>query len=222
MTQPSWHCTIALLGALLLPASESAATVITFDQTDDDFLDLLDEGGFRVESDSAFFIGGATFCSPDCPDNGTHILMLQDGWVALRLRSLDGAPFALRSVELGETFVIFPGPTSVLIRGFTPDGAIVEQSVTLDQVNDGTGPLIDLQLVELPGEFQLLDHAEFVVPPPPLVGWHRYSIDNIVVEGAGPIAVPALSGWGAALLMALLAVLGARTLRRHHVASRSA
>ncbi len=220
MTESHRPGTIALLAAMLLFPLSSAATVITFDQTDDDFLEWLDEGGFRVESDVPFFIGGATFCSPDCPDNGTHILMVQDGWVALRVRSLDGAPFALRSVDIGESFVNFPGPTAVLVRGITADGQTVEQSVTLDQVNDGTGPLVDFQLVELSSAFEQLESAELVVPPPPLQGWHRYTLDNVVVEGTSPVAVPTLSGRGLALLIALLGVVAVATLRRRHGAAK--
>lgn len=211
---------VALLGVLLSGvAPRLDASVITFDGATGDLFDQLDEDGFRVVSGSGFFVGNSTFCSPDCPDNGTRYAMTQDGWVPMRFSSLSGEPFSFHRLDLGEQHLVFPGPDAVLIRGYRTDGTTTEQLAVLDQVNDGTGPLTDFQTIEaLPG-FESLYLLEVVVPPPPLVGRHRYSLDNVVLESRGVQEIPAISRLGAALFAAVLLGVAWLRLRGAHGAA---
>jgi hypothetical protein len=201
-----WHSVSMIfvgIGILSLGVN-AAAAVITFDSIPASWgghlYNSISDSGFNViNSAQAFYISdGASFCIPQCPENGTHYLITQweIGRGAISVSANNGSSFDLTSFQYAEAYVGLPYSPDVSVVGHLSDGGIVTASFVLDGINDGAGPLIDFQTAMLPTTFQNLTSVEFKAAYRQII-----SLDNIV---ATPVPEPSslaflICGFGAVI-----------------------
>lgn len=204
-------------GLLALHATCVLPAVVTFDHVIPEIHGEVHEDGFVVSTVGAFYVGGSLFCSPPCPDNGTQILMVQDGTIPIHVQAEDGAPFRLLRFDVGEQHLTIAPAPLLYVTAHRVDGTDVTLSFPIDGINDGPGPLQDMQTYAGPGVFGEVTSVDFSVPPP--ISFHAYSLDNLVL-GPQPtiVAVPALSRTGVLMLVTLLAAAALVLVRRRAVA----
>lgn len=154
--------------------------------------------------------GGASFCGPPCPQNGTHYLLAHDD-----LFTITGpTPFSFTTFDGAESHQGFVGLWAEQIRvtGVRADSSSVTQFFTLDFIQDGDGPLNDFQTFFAVGFTNLLS----LTFEGSGVGTNWFSIDNIALNEAAAVPLPAalpLFGSGLGMLGLL------RWFRRRRLAS---
>ena len=171
---------------VLFPAAATRAENLSFDEVSPGIHGSVSSQGFVVATDLAFFVASdqPTFCSPECPFNGSPYLLSQNGVNPIVLSHADSVPFHLFAFDYGEQHVGFSqSASSVQVTGLLASGGSVVASFLMDGINDGSGPLNDFQLALLPDGFRNLDSVSFVGIGGPTSD--RYSLDNIVV-----VAIP--------------------------------
>ena len=186
----------AAIGSWLIQAGPArAVTTLGFDEIAPGLHASIDSQGFSVAGDSGFFISDdqPTFCSPECPFNGTPYLLTQGGENPIVLSS--DTAFDLFSFQYAEQHVgTFFHAASVEVTGTLATGGSVFASFTIDGVNDGSGPLDDFQYAILPESFRNLDSVSFLGADGAAPNADRFSLENLVVV---PVPEPS-----AALLVA--------------------
>jgi hypothetical protein len=174
-------------------------------------LSVVESKGFSFSNPAGTFVAsGPSYCSPECPGGTGHFIIVQgtlpSGHVTLQRD--DGQSFSLVAFDCAETNVgtFFPG--MIQVDGVTPSGSnLTPLFVTLDGVNDGSGPLVDWQHAILPDTFANVKSVAFGGMDNS-ADHFSYSLDNIQVSPPSqPIAIPALGTISRALM--ILLVLGA-------------
>lgn len=176
-------------GGIFVWNAHAVAATITFDSIPASWngtIASVTDAGFTVASQHSFWISdGASFCSPQCPENGTHYLITQaefgDG--PLIVSATNGSTFGLTSFQYAETWVGVSYSPHVYVVGHLASGGTIAASFLLDGINDGSGPLIDFQTAILPTGFQNLTSVDFTADYT-----YQMSLDNLAVT---PIPVPA-------------------------------
>lgn len=155
----------------------------------------FDTEGFRFQmgQDALDFVslGGAAFCGPPCPYNGTNFLLIQDSgnFAAVTISRPDGSEFSVQSFDAAESFV----GTSFEARwitatGITALGRIVTQRFRLNKINDGVGARIDFQTFKVAAKFKRLlwfglnGTGGFYDESNNGFARNDFSVDNIVVN----------------------------------------
>jgi hypothetical protein len=193
----------ALILSVFLQSSFSFAALITFDNL---LAGSIYPPGFETEgfvfthSTDVYISSGADFCSPDCPENGSNYLLLQQNGGPVTITQKNGGLFSLYSFEAAETFVIFAEFPTIEVSGLTAQGQPVYASFDLDQINDGSGPLADFESFTLPSSFRNLLSAEFKgtrnTIPLNIRGFSLDNIEAIPVPEVGSIYLLLFAGIG--------------------------
>ncbi len=138
------------------------------------------DSGYTVEATGNWFwISTGTSCTPDCADNGTQYLATQIGPEPIAVYKNDAGLFDLVAFDYGETHIGNRSAASYInVTGFVQDGSVVTETVYLDFVNDGTGPLADFQTAVLPDTFRNLTMVYFATDE----HFKVFSLDNIVMN----------------------------------------
>lgn len=185
-----------LLGFLLLTCCVgSYAAVVTFDEPFTPFSGAGQstttqgfEFDFGADNTAQIFVGGGVSCSPDCPLNGTRILQSFDSGLhtAVTMSRSDGRPFNLRQFDAAESHVGLDfEATQIDVIGTRMGGSTVLASFVLDQVNDGSGPLLDFQTFVVPRSFSGLVSVSFNgsggIFDGPTFFRDDFALDNIVI-----------------------------------------
>jgi len=158
------------------------------------------ESDFIISGSSSYWIGdGANFCSPQCPENGTHYLLSQWG-STIGLGLVSSGEFSVTSFDYAEQYMGFSYVPRIDVTGYLLNGGVATASFLFDGVNDGLGPLYDFQTAMLPNNFSNLIRIEFSVP-----GNGNFSLDNIQ---ASPVPEPTID----ALLAVSAFILAGRRL----------
>lgn len=146
---------------------------------------------FTNTSTSANTSGMATTssCTPSCATNGTTSLVLWINDPAFTISRVGGSAFNLDSFEGAESFTTH-GAGQIDLLGTLWGGGTVSASFTLDQINDGTGPLTDFQAFVLPSTFQNLTSVRFTGTTNPLKNSDWFSVENIVVNETAAVPEP--------------------------------
>ena len=168
--------------------------------------------GFSLSNSVGIYVvSGPSDCSPECPGGSGHYAIAQASFPSgpVTLQRENGENFTLIAFDFGETNIGISYPPEIRVDGFTSSGDTVSFSVTLDGVNDGSGPLVDFQRAFLPASFRNLHSVRFTGTSRVTPDRFNYSLDNIQVGPAlEPISVPTLSGTAPYLLALLLAIAG--------------
>lgn len=175
------------------------------------------EDGFNVTGSGSGFhflsTGGASFCSPSCPQNGTVYLFSMGD--TFEITTQDASTFSFTSFDGAEGHEGKPAKWAQQIQaiGTRADATTIMQTFDLDFVQDGDGPLTDFQSFSAVG-FTDLVSLSFVGLPSTGAG-DRFSLDNIgLVGGAAPVPLPA----ALPLLLGALGALGILGWRRKRAA----
>lgn len=186
------------------PQTAQAATLISFDdQAAGPFPNPLLTNGFKLIGGS-FISNGASFCTPECPDNGTpyvNVLADADMQPTLKLTALDGGAFSFLQFEGAEVEADEPRDEfttgsdfwaeSIAVLGRLANGSVVTTRFDLDQIQDGSGSANDFQTFVLPNRFTDLVALELTGEGTNLASW--FSVDNLLlarVETPEPESVP--------------------------------
>ena len=158
--------------------------------------------------------GGASFCVPSCPQNGTVYLFSMGD--AFEITAQDSSTFSFTSFDGAEGHEGKPEKWAqqIQVTGTRSDATTVTQSFNLDFVQDGDGSLNDFQAFSAVG-FTDLVSLSFIGLPGTGTG-DRFSLDNIeLVGGAAPVPLPA----ALPLLLGALGLIGFVGWRRKLVAA---
>jgi hypothetical protein len=179
-----------MLVALLASASQSHAQgtlqwTVTFDggpyllPSNEVAINYYSEQGmvFTPVGTGQFGRSGGAPVNTAFPRNGTAYLFGSFTY-SLAGSSLDGAPFALVSVDLAEFSTLYQTPLTVQFIGYRADGSTVATEFVTDGIIDGAGPLADFQTFYFDSQFVNLARVEV-----PTYGW---SLDNMVFSDAVP------------------------------------
>ncbi|MDX2507825.1 MAG: VPLPA-CTERM sorting domain-containing protein [Gammaproteobacteria bacterium] len=185
-----------MCACLVFISVNASATTLTFDSIETSGLrNSVTDSGFMISSSQAFWVNthGASYCSPECPENGTNYLITQweGGDDELSVSAIDGSLFNLTSFQYGEGHVGFRYAPQINVIGYLSGGGSVLASFILDGINDGSGAVDDFQTALLPSTFQNLSSVEFSVP----IGY-RYTLDNIAISSVPLPAAVWLFGSG--------------------------
>jgi hypothetical protein len=164
---------------------EAYAATITFDPGAPS---AFYPGGNYVQGDYQFVVTGPSgtvyvgedLCSPDCPRNGTNVMMPLSGTVTLS--RVDNAPFTFSSFAAGEAHFGFPQLWATAVQVSGSSAAPVQ--LRLDLIHDAAGPLADFQTFLLPSSFMNQTYVTFTGIPAVAGGYAYYDMDNLVVEAA--------------------------------------
>jgi hypothetical protein len=167
----------------------SVADVIDFEGLTEEIYGSVTTSGFLITSQSAFYIGGDGFCTPECAQNRTKTLITQIGDVPLFVRHRDGTPFDASSLDYGEKHINSQYPTHLIVEGTRIDGTVVSAAFNVDGINDGGGPLVDFQNAVLPNSFRDLTQLSFTTAVAGVRG-RGFVLDNI---NATPVPEPTSS-----------------------------
>ena len=142
--------------ALVMAAGTSSAAVVTFGSTPGS-TKAYAEAGYSISAtgDAVLFIGGSGKCASTCADNGSAWAMAYpaaSSATALLVRATDNSLFNLVSFDAAEGFANQSAggartgwAAELLVTGVREDDSVVSQVLTLDQINDGLGRLIDFE-----------------------------------------------------------------------------
>ena len=176
--------------------------------------------GFALANPVGFYVSsGPTYCQPECPGGSGHYLIAQGSLPSgpVTLRRENGEPFRLIGLDFGETNIGIPHPPGIRVDGQTSSGGSVSFALTLDGVNDGSGPLQDFQHATLPAGFGSLQAVTFTGVSGASLSQYNFSLDDLQVgPSPGPATVPMLSGAPRWILCLLLAGIGVLVLLGRH------
>lgn len=217
----------AMLCALGVPSQSAWANTIagstvtiTFDEMPPPGNPPLTElliGDFRFASEyfhSVSLPAGGTY---DLVDNGTTFIAEASNGLGhpITLTRIDGAPFSLLAIDLGEGFLndeaaaqegYYPSD-AIEIVGLLPDGSATSFFEIMDDIMDGPGGVPDFQTTTLPAEFCNVTSVTFYGNGFP--GQTSLAIDNVVVGPAIP--EPATGALGLIGVLTILARYRRRT-----------
>jgi len=146
----------------------------------------LSTHGYTITNDGSI-VAEVTPCNPSCANNGTQTLLTQvDG--TLRITKSDGGGFNLIGFDAGESFSALNSfwAGQIDVTANLIGGNSIQISFSLDQINDGDGPLIDFQSFALPAA--ITNISSLVIKGSGGIGGRNdYSLDNIQLQ-----AVPVL------------------------------
>lgn len=200
----------AVFATLAVPAT---AATVTFDA----LASSSNPGAFVTDGFSFVGVdfvstGGASFCNPQCPQNGTKHLLEQDIWTpGWTMSKVGGGSFSLLSFDGAEAHMGLQSfwAENILVTGTRIGGGTVSASFALDFLQDGEGAGNDFQRFSLSSDFSDLVSVAFLGTGTS-ANW--FSVDNIEVGDAVTNNVPEPSAL--ALLALGLAGVGLRRRRR--------
>ncbi len=179
----------ALLAALAAAGTASATPVtLQFDQAAAGRnFGTVTEAGYQVTGSGSHFIslGGARYCNPACPDNGSNNLMAMGG--RFTLAASNGSSFDLLGFDGAETQRNLRAvwARGITVTGTTRDGAEVSASFALDGVQDGGGAAVDFERFTPDASFS--DLVSVVFSGTGGRSLNAFTLDNITVR-ATPVA----------------------------------
>ena len=203
------------LAALLALANVAPAQVLDFEDVPPSAgtIPSVTTKGFTLTCLRYFYVSsGPDYCQPECPGGSGHYIIAQGTLPSgpLTLQQENGDAFSLVAFDYGETNIGSGYPAQIRVDGQRVGGDSVSFTVTLDGINDGSGPLEDFQHASPPSAFTNLRSVTFSGMSGGSLDRFNYSLDNIQVSTqVGPTSVPNLGHTSRALLVLLLAGVGA-------------
>jgi hypothetical protein len=210
----------AALVVILVSAQFADGQVLTMDFEDvppsEGTIPVVSSKGFSLSNPIGIYVAsGPSYCLPECPGGSGHYVIAQGSFPSgpVTLRREDGETFKFIAFDFGESNIGIPYPPQIRVDGLTSSGNTISFTVTLDGVNDGSGPLAAFQRAFLPASFRNLRSATFTGMSGASPDRFNYSLDNIQLgPGSEPIGVPMLNDVTRWLLVLLLAVAGRSVL----------
>ena len=171
----------AMMSGDLVVPQLSATRTLTFDAPTflggvGSYAPFVTEQNMRVRNDSH----GSYVQYPDdedWPDNGTNYLRKGHTTANTVLHHSENLTFTLHQLDVAEYSTVTTA-NSIQLIGTRPDSSTVTQTLTLDRVMDGDGPLEDWQTFVLGPEFEHVVSVE-------LNATGGFSLDNIQVTVQG-------------------------------------
>lgn len=216
---PLKNAVFAAVLALSAAVAVAAPVVMNFDSAAAGYqFGTLVESGYQVTGSGSYFLslGGNRYCSPACPDNGSHNLLSQGA--TFRFSKVGGAAFTLTSFDGAEAHMGLSQlwARQIHVVGNLVGGGTVVSDFALDFLNDGPGAGVDFQTFGLGSAFSNLSSVVFSG-----VGGSNnwFTLDNV---GFGTAQAPAQQGGNVpepgSLLLTALALLGVVTSGRRKAA----
>jgi hypothetical protein len=147
------------------------------------------EQGMRLsDPDSWAVTAGGAACSPQCADDGSNYLLMNDS--TLTLAAVSGAGFSLLQFDAaeGKKGRASSWAQSIHVVGTLAGGAKVSADFRLDALQDGSGPGVDFQTFVLPTNFTNLASVKFSGTGND--DGASFSLDNVAFDRGSPVPEP--------------------------------
>ena len=142
------------------------------------FLSVTDSGYTVEVTGNGFWLSTGKSCVSDCAYNNKRYLVTLIGHEAIAVYKNNAGLFDLVYSNMTKHVLVIIVLLLTSMLRFFQDGAVVTETVYLDFVNDGTGPLDDFQKAALPETFHNLTLFYFV----PDAHFNISSLDHLAAE----------------------------------------